>query len=129
MTPFETPDIEAAFQEFDPSVRDQLLAFREMIFVVGASLDAVQRIEESLKWGQPSYNALPKTGTPIRLGQSKSGEACLFVHCQTTLVGDLASAGGHDLRTVDNRSVLLPKDLSSSPELLTFIRATFTYHV
>ena len=129
MTPFQMPEIEAAFQGFDESARDQLLAFREMIFEIGASLDMVSRVEESLKWGQPSYAPAPKTGTPIRLGQSKSGEATLFVHCQTTLVGDLASLGGHDLRTVDNRAVVLPKDLTTSPELLTFVRAALTYHV
>jgi len=101
-----------------------------MIYEICSELDNVGDIEESLKWGQPSYGTKPKTGTPIRLGLSKGGSPALFVHCQTTLVSDLDSNNIHGLETLDNRAVLLPKGTFwENPGLRSFVRAALTYHL
>ncbi|WP_247664835.1 DUF1801 domain-containing protein [Pseudoalteromonas sp. MMG010] len=42
-----------------------LMALRELIYTCASSLEC-NEVEESLKWGQPSYNV--KGGSPIRIG-------------------------------------------------------------
>lgn len=130
MTPKMTPEIENAFAEFESGPRASLTAMRQLIFEVGAELDEVSSIEESLKWGQPSYAPKPKTGTPIRLGVTKDGTPTLFVHCQTTLVSDLEANNPHDLRTIDNRAVVLPGGaVADNGGLRGFVKAALKYHL
>lgn len=130
MLEFQDEKIRAAFSEFDPVIEETLLAARRLILSTAGDLDAVSSIEESLKWGQPSYASVPKTGTPIRLGVSKSGAATMFVHCQTTLVSDLEADNAHGLKTIDNRAVVLPSgDFADHPGVLSFVRSALTYHL
>ena len=51
------------------------------------STPGVGRIEETLKWGQPSY-LTPETGsgTTVRIDAHSGGGVAMFVHCQTDLV-------------------------------------------
>jgi hypothetical protein len=99
-----------AFEQFDGEARARLLEARQLILSAAADLEEAGSVEESLKWGQPSYATKPKTGTPIRLGVTKDGSPTLFVHCQTTLVADLAADNAYGLKTIDNRAVVLPVD-------------------
>lgn len=121
--PFANPEIAAVFDGYQPEINFRLLKVRRLIFDLGATF-AQARIEESLKWGQPSYATIPKTGTPIRLGQVED-KAALFVHCQTHLIRDLNAENPHQLRTIDNRAVMVPEDVTT---LNSFITAAFTYH-
>ena len=60
-------------------------------------------IEESLKWGQPSYLA-PK-GTPIRIGLPKSGGFAVYAHCQSSVISDFAALHGTKFVIEGNRAV------------------------
>ncbi len=55
-----------------------------MIFEIARELDI--HIEETLKWGEPSY--LSEGGSTVRLAwKAANPEACtIFVHCQTRLI-------------------------------------------
>jgi hypothetical protein len=129
MAPDMSVEIERAFAAFEAGPRGALEEARLMIFEVAAALDEVSGIEESLKWGQPSYAPKPKTGTPIRLSVTKAGALTLFVNCQTTLVADLAANNPHDLATIDNRAVLLPETVTDHPGLRSFVKVALTYHL
>jgi len=130
MSPEMTQELRDAFQSFDANTRGPLEVARKIILETASELDQIDQMDESLKWGQPSYAPTPKTGTPIRLGVTKSGEPTLFVHCQTTLVSDLEADNAHGLQTIDNRAVVLPKtDLNAHQGLRNFVKAALTYHL
>ncbi len=60
-----------------------------MIFDTGASTEGVGELEETLKWGQPSYlTAQSKSGSTIRIDRVKSTEDryAVYFHCQSRLV-------------------------------------------
>ncbi|MEX0955651.1 MAG: DUF1801 domain-containing protein [Rhizobiaceae bacterium] len=85
---FADPNVEQAFDALPVAARDGLLALRSLIFEAAATHQAVGRIEETLKWGQPSYlTPETKSGSTIRLGVPRSPhhDYALFVHCQTDL--------------------------------------------
>ncbi|MEX0305703.1 MAG: DUF1801 domain-containing protein [Leisingera sp.] len=91
--PFASAQIEAAFNLPDPQARDGLLALRRLIFETAAGTPEVGRIEEALRWGQPSYlTPERKTGSTIRIGVPKAARFALFVHCQSRLIPEFAAA-------------------------------------
>mgnify|MGYP000267365233 FL=1 len=82
------PEIEPVFGRYASGVREGLTRLRDLILDVAEEVDAGP-LEETLKWGQPSYlTKRSKTGTPIRIDGDKNDEAAfaLFVNCQTSLV-------------------------------------------
>ncbi len=104
MTPFEDPNVAAAFDALPKGARTGALKLRELIFETAASLPRAQPLQEALRWRQPAYLA-PK-GSTIRLGEHKSASFALFVHCQSRLMGDFTSAFPGEDRIDGNRAIL-----------------------
>ncbi|MBE1283778.1 MAG: DUF1801 domain-containing protein [Rhodobacteraceae bacterium] len=128
--PFQSPQVADAFAAFPKAERAGLLSLRQLILEEAAACPDVGEIEETLKWGQPSYLTVrPKSGTTIRLGLPKQGGFALYVHCQTTLIADFQALFPKDFTYEGNRAVhfrvgqALPKD-----RIGLLIRAALTYH-
>jgi hypothetical protein len=115
----------SAFDQFEDDTRARLGALRDLIHTVASETPDAGAVVEEVKWGQPSYATKPKTGSPMRLGLTKSGEPARVVHCQTTLVADYVAGPGQGAAVEGTRAVILPDDLE---ELRPLIRAALTYH-
>ena len=130
MTPYQNESMAPVFGAFEPEVRVALEGLREMIFDVATGLTEVTGVEESLKWGQPSYAPKPKTGTPIRLGTTKSGQVAVFTHCQTTVMSDFRALAPPEMKFDGNRAVHLSPDMPIPLAQITpLIRAALTYRL
>jgi hypothetical protein len=128
--PYQTPAIKAAFVSFHPAFRDRILDLRDLIFDTAATLP-VGRVEESLKWGQPSYNT-PDTraATPIRLGVTKAGDIGVFTHCQSSVMSDFRALAPTDMRFDGNRALHLdPSNALPLADIAPLIRAALTYRL
>ncbi len=71
--PFQNTDVEAIFNNYPSEIRKKCLQLRQLIFDTAAKDPRIGPIEETLKWGEPSY--LPsqtKSGSMIRLHHYKS---------------------------------------------------------
>ena len=89
MPRFEKGEVAAVFASYPEPVRKKLSALRQLIYDVAAKTEGVGRLEETLKWGQPSYlTPETKSGTTIRIDalQTDPGVFAMYVHCQTSLV-------------------------------------------
>ncbi len=87
--PFQNPQVEAVFNDYPDELRQKLLNLRQLIFQTAIKDDKIGALEETLKWGQPSYlTSQSKSGTTIRIDQIKSSpdQYGMFVHCQTSLI-------------------------------------------
>lgn len=118
-----TPD--EAFNAIPCNARAWLAPVRALIHQVAAETDAAGVVVEEVKWGQLSLTTKPRTGSPLRLGSLKSGDAALFAHCQTSLISDFAAGPGAGLRFEGNRAVVIPDDVD---RLRPLIAAALTYH-
>lgn len=132
MQPFENSQVAAIFASYPPRAQKKLLALRQMIFDVAKRTPGVGALEETLRWGQPSYLTTHSgSGTTIRLDQEhkQPGQLALYVHCQTTLVADFKAAHGDALQFAGSRAVLLA-EAGSLPRaaLRRFIEMALTYH-
>src|SRR5713101_596887 len=107
---FANPNIEVVFRAYPDDVRERLLSLRRLIFATATTTDGVGRIEEALKWGQPSYlTTQPKSGSTIRIDRVAPGPGryALYFHCQTNLVATFRELHPTELTYGGNRSILL----------------------
>ena len=87
--PFLDSDIEAIFNNYPIEIREKCLQLRQLIFDTAATDSRIGPLEETLKWGEPSYlTSESKSGSMIRLHHDsrKPFDFALYFLCQTTLV-------------------------------------------
>ncbi len=128
---FTDPAVEAVFRAYSDGVRQRLLALRWLILDTAAATAGVGRIEEALKWGQPSYlTTNPKSGSTIRIDQVPPGGYALYVHCQTNLVATFRELYPIELAYGGNRSILLDAERDPPEAILRHcIALALTYHL
>ena len=127
---FTDPAVEAVFDACDPDIQQHLLSLRQIIFEEAAALPEVGRLEETLKWGQPSYlTPETKSGSTIRLGTPKQGGYALYAHCQTTIVSDFQAVFGENFTFEGNRAVTFrANERPDTDRLRLLVRSALTYH-
>ncbi|ROR26918.1 uncharacterized protein DUF1801 [Vibrio crassostreae] len=94
------------FDEYPDDVRSRLEELRLLILELCSDLD-LGDVEESLKWGEPSYSV--KTGSPIRIDwKLKSpNNYYLFFNCQTKLIDTFRELHDGTLAFQGNRAIIL----------------------
>jgi hypothetical protein len=130
LSAFADPAVDAAFGAYPKALRTRLLALRRLIFETAATTEGVGELEETLKWGQPSY-LTPDTGSgsTIRLGEAGPNQYALYVHCQTDLVATFRELYPKQLTYGGNRSIIFDADDDvPEPELRHCVALALTYH-
>src|SRR5471032_2914062 len=106
---FSDPAVAAVFAAYPKPLKAKLLAVRRLIFDTAAATKGVGALEETLKWGQPSYlTSQTKSGSTIRIDQVKSTphQYAVYFHCQTDLVATFRKLYPTELRFGGNRSIV-----------------------
>ncbi len=128
---FFDPAVEAVFAAYPKPVRAKLLALRRLIFDTAKRTEGVGRLEETLKWGQPSYlTPQTKSGSTIRIDQLKpAGGYAVYFHCQTDLVETFRELYPTEFSFGGNRSILFDADQDvPEPALRHCVALALTYH-
>ncbi len=128
---FKNEGVKNIFNGFSKNISEELLFLRELIFRIAEEHDEIGKIEETLKWDNPSYlTNKPKSGTTIRLSNRQSCEKkyAISVHCQTSLVSEFKEVyPGLDYD--GNRSIILDIGKKLPVEAIKhFIYLALTYH-
>jgi hypothetical protein len=128
----ENPEVLRMIETYPDELRSALLELRSIIFETAEQNDNVGVLEETLKWGQPSYLTVrPKSGTTIRIDQDKSdsGDYAFYVNCQSSLVSEWRALFPH-LTFGGDRSVHFRLDgPRPKEEISQMITMALTYHV
>lgn len=121
--------IRQVFNSYPEEVKNKMMKLRKIILDVAATLDTANSLEETLKWGEPSY--LIKGGSTVRIDWKESNPKYLgiYFNCRTKLIDTFRATFANDLKFEGNRAILLDID-SSLPEEILFqcINVAFTYH-
>jgi hypothetical protein len=131
--PFEDASVEAVFGAHPCRIRARLMALRQLIFDTAAATEGVGRLDETLKWGQPSY-LTPETrsGSTIRIDRAGPGDhrIALYVHCQTDLVSTFRELYPDAFVYQGSRAVLI-EDVHNTAaiSLRHCIALALTYHL
>ncbi len=130
---FKNSAVEQAFNAFPPAIRNHLLEVREIIFEVAGQTDDVGKIEETLKWGEPSYlTSQSGSGTTIRISTVKNSpdKFGIYFNCQTTLIEDFRQLYRHEFEFDGKRALTFKVGQALPLEPLKHcIALALTYHL
>lgn len=110
MKTFGDERVAAIFHAYPKEVRAKLLALRKLIFDTAAKTDGVGELEETLKWGQPSYlTPVSRSGSTVRIDGIKGDDTrcAVYFTCHTNLVETFRELYRDKLRFEGNRSIML----------------------
>jgi hypothetical protein len=121
------------FSAYPKPVRTKLRALRQMIFDVAKKTPGVGKLEEALRWGQPSY-LTPETGSgsTIRIDGIKDepGKYAMYFICTSGLIDDFKDLYKDEMKFVGNRSIVFDVgDRLPEAALRHCISLALTYHL
>ncbi|EMN27391.1 PF08818 domain protein [Leptospira kirschneri serovar Sokoine str. RM1] len=130
---FKDPNVAKVFKNYPNEVREKLLFLRKLIFDTADLTEGVGKLEETLKWGQPSYlTSETKSGSTIRIDKvpSKEDKYAIYFHCQTNLISTFKELFPKKFEFEGNRSIQLNvKDPIPNKELKVCISLALKYHL
>lgn len=125
-------EVAAVFRAYPAKLRNRLVALRRLILKTAAKTEAAGAIEETLKWGQPSYlTSETGSGSTIRIDRIKGSDHkyAVFFHCQTGLVKAFREFYPKTFVYEGNRAIVLDaKDKPDEKALAHCIALALTYH-
>jgi len=105
---------------------------RQLIFNTAKGIDDIGKLEETLKWNEPSYSpAKPKIGSPIRLNRVKGKDQyAIYFNCQSNLVPTFKQIYPKTFKYGGNRSIIFNlSDKVPVKELSYCISLALIYHI
>lgn len=123
------PEVPSVFKNYPDSVRKKMTNLRALIIETAGEIEGITNLEETLKWGEPSY--LTKKGSTIRIDwKSKNpNQYAMYFQCTSRLVSTFKTIYKNTLVFEGKRAIVfqikeeLPKDV-----LKDCITAALTYH-
>ena len=128
--PFTSDKVAQVYAGFPTVERQMALALRDLIFDVAEATPEVGQLEETLKWGQPSYlTPETKSGSTLRIGLAKGGGAAIFAHCGTDIINTYAASFADMDQIEGNSAVIFKRADDIVPARLRFlVHHGLTYH-
>jgi hypothetical protein len=124
------PRVASVFENYPDHVRKSLEYLRDLILETARETREISQIEETLKWGEPSY--LTKQGSTLRIDwkEKQPDQYSMFFKCTSKLVPSFKNAFPDDLFSFEgNRAIIFRlDDQIPVPELKKCIRAALLYH-
>jgi hypothetical protein len=125
-------EVEKVFNSYPETIKSKLLFLRELIFETAASIQEIEQLEETLKWGEPSYlTPVSKSGSTIRIAwkESKKEQYSIFFKCTANLVPAFKEKFPEKFNFGGNRSIdfKIGEDIPIK-ELKQCIALALTYH-
>ena len=129
MGEIENYEVAEVFNNYPKHMRQKLMLLRQLVLDTASETDGVTTVEETLKWGEPSY--LTKGGSTIRMDwkESKPDQYALYFNCKTKLVDTFKERYGSEFKFEGNRAIVFNKsDEIPIDELKHCILLSLTYH-
>ncbi|WP_273568002.1 DUF1801 domain-containing protein [Maribacter halichondriae] len=123
------PKVKDIFDTYPKTVKSKMLFLRELVLEAASEIEGLQTLEETLKWGEPSY--LTKHGSTLRTDwKEKSPEQyAMYFKCTSKLVPTFKTIYKDIFEFEGNRAIVF-KLGSKVPkrELKHCITLALTYH-
>jgi len=127
---FKSIAVSEVFDTYPDAVSKHLFILRQLVFDTAKEI-GIEDLEETLKWGEPSY--LTKNASTIRLAWRKSfpDQYGIFFNCKTSLVDTFREVYRDQFQFEGNRAILFniaDNDKIPIEALKHCIALSLTYH-
>ena len=129
MSKIENPAVARVFDGYTEPMREKMLHLRQLVLDTASEMEGVNAMEESLKWGEPSY--LTKGGSTLRIDWKEKApdRYAMYFNCNTLLVVTFKELYGDVFTFEGNRAIVFGEtDELPVNELKRCISLTLTYH-
>jgi hypothetical protein len=128
----DNPEVAAVFETYPQEIRPKLMFLRQLILETAHETEGVGAIEETLKWGEPSYlTPETKSGSTVRVAWKPAQEEqyAIYFKCTANLVVAFRERYPEIFRFGGDRSIIFEMD-DDVPveELKSCIALALTYH-
>ncbi len=123
------PKVDLKFQSYPKEIQAKIAYLRNLVIEVARENEEITEMEETLKWGEPSY--LVKKGSTIRIDwKTKSPDQyAMYFKCTSKLVSTFRAVYGDVFKYEKNRAILFGlKDKVPKKELKECIGLALQYH-
>jgi hypothetical protein len=117
------------FQSYPKDMRQKLMRLRQLILDVASKTVEIGDLEETLKWGEPSY--LTNGGSTVRIDWKESNpeKYTIYFNCNTKLVDTFKKIYSDKFNFEGNRAIVFHrKDKVPTKELKHCIELSLLYH-
>ncbi|MDM5232811.1 DUF1801 domain-containing protein [Lysinibacillus pakistanensis] len=129
MSVIENTKVEVVFEQYPKHIQSKLLILRQLIMDTAKEIEDLDHMDETLKWGEPSY--ITKKGSTIRIGwkQSSPDQYAMYFNCNTKLVDTFKEVYKDLFHYEGNRAIVFAvNDEIPINELKQCIVLALTYH-
>lgn len=123
------PKVELKFKIYPQEIKSKLAYLRSLIIETASENTTIEEIEETLKWGEPSY--LVKNGSTIRIDWKANtpNQYAVYFKCTSKLVPTFKEVYGDIFKYEKNRAILFDlNDKIPKTELKECIGLALKYH-
>ena len=123
------PAVHSVFENYPDDVREKLLNIRRIIIETAQEASGVEILEETLKWGEPSY--LSRHGSTVRVDwkTKNPNQYAIYFKCTSKLVPTFKRIYGELFTYERDRAIIFEmEDEIPENELKNCIRAALEYH-
>ncbi len=123
------PLVEEAFANYPDLVRDKMQTLRELVIETAEETGAVSILEETLRWGEPSF--VTRDGSTLRMDwkPKKPNQYAMYFQCTSRLVDTFRMVFGNLFQYEDKRAIIFQLNEKIPVfELKACIKAALTYH-
>lgn len=117
------------FKSYSASVKKKIAQLRKLILEAAEELGSIEKLEETLKWGELSY--ISKQGSTIRIDWKDRDPSyyAIYFKCTSKLVPTFKEVYGNTFNYENTRAILFTaQDEIPEKELKECIKAALLYH-
>ncbi|MCF6269811.1 MAG: DUF1801 domain-containing protein [Melioribacteraceae bacterium] len=129
MDKFINTKVAEVFKKYPKSISQKMMTLRQIVLDTAKETDGVKEIEETLKWGEPSY--VTKNGSTVRIDwkRKKPNQYAIYFNCKTMLVETFKELYKNKFKFEGKRAILFNlDDKIPIDELKHCIALSLTYH-
>ncbi|MDC7999419.1 DUF1801 domain-containing protein [Aequorivita todarodis] len=123
------PRVDDVFENYPKTVKRQMLHLRALVLSTASETEGVEKLEETLKWGEPSY--VTKFGSTLRMDWKAKApdQFAMYFKCTSKLVPTFKTVYKDKFNFEKNRAIVFNlNEKIPEAELKQCIAMALTYH-
>ncbi|MED0875662.1 DUF1801 domain-containing protein [Bacillus mobilis] len=129
MNVIENAKVQRVIEQYPKHIQSRILILHQLILDTAIETEGIDNVDETLKWGEPSY--ITKKGSTIRIGWKRSipDQYAIYFNCKTGLVDTFKEVYSDLFNYEGNRAIVFAvNDKIPVEELKQCIVVALTYH-